>query len=687
MTKTIVFSVLIAFFAISANAQRLLKCQSFQRTGKDAYIIEKGDTFAINQRVLVVKPKKSTVLSDEIKPLRTSKLGFMSIEVPDDIYIENYAKKIENSNNFEYVEYSTRGKYCLLPNDAYYEHQWYLDSITAPLAWELTTGGQSIQLAIIDSGVDASHSDLGYGNDDYSHVSTTMGYDYVNNCAYSTPSNEHGTMVAGIAGAKTDNGNGIAGICGGNGSTGLSIIPYCVGNEYPSSDYVAYAIENAVDKGAKIINLSLALMSNSYVDNAIDYAYNHGVTIVCSSGNGVDSSLKYPASHSKTIAVGAIQQNNMRAFFSNYGTGLDLVAPGVDIYSTILNNSYGSSLGTSFSAPQVSGTIALIMAIDPTLTPDSIRQILRATATPLNGYAYTNHWNIETGYGRLNTFEAVKTVAIPNLEIVGSDQLCGSEVYYVKYLPPGFTVEWSFENTTSFSDTLLQSDYPVANQCIINIENNENLDATLVAKVYEGSSLIKELSKHVSTGWLFTGSYKVYDQNNNQLGTSASIGNGDIIVIAKNHRARISSSLFNSSIISYTTPFGLLWSETTYPRRIDVTFTVGGIRTIVTGKNSVPCNDFRFTVRSLYDPLHMIPTIIPSGGYLYISTESQEDRNDSSIEPWSVEILNVLTGRRVYYDVFNNDETQIDISAWSPGIYVVITNRGNQYYSQKLNIK
>jgi subtilisin family serine protease len=691
MKKTIILSALMAAFAISANAQTLHNSQKFHRSGQNAYLVENSDTFTIEQSVLVVKPKKNAILSKDMRQLRASKLGFMSIEVPKDVRIEDYAREIEASGKFEYVEYNTKGYYFMTPNDAYYGNQWYLDSISAPMTWDIATGSPNVRMAIIDSGVDAGHSDLGYGSDNHSHVSTTEGYNYVNNCIYSTPLNKHGTMVAGVAGAKTNNATGISGVCGGNNSKGLTIIPYCVGNDTPDGDMVAYAIVDAVDKGAKVINLSLGgFLNNSYLESAINYAYNHGVSIICASGNGVNHPVSFPASHEKTIAVGSIQQNNLRPFYSNFGTGLDLVAPGVGIYSTTLNNSYESLDGTSFASPQVAGAVAIMLSIDSLLPPDSIRQILHATATHLAGYNYSNNWNNETGYGRLNTYEAVKAVAIRNLEIVGASQLCGSEIYYVKNLPPGLSVEWSFEYTGNSPDSLLQSDYPTNNQCIVNIENNENLDETLVANVYEGTTLIKTLSKHISTGWSFSGTYKHYNLYNIQVGSSHNFGNGDVVWASVSYNVIITSSLFDSSVISHTLSPNMFWIEQTNPRRIRVVFSTNGRKVTVTGENTVPCNNFKFTIRSMNHPplpLDMVPNVDLSDNTLTISNRMFEESPEFVDGVWSIGIFNVMTGRRVYYDIINRENIQIDTSSWVPGVYVIKMIINDQIYTQKLNVK
>lgn len=213
-------------------------------------------------------------------------------------------------------------------NDTYYNVQWGLSHIHTDEAWEITTGSPSVKIAVIEiNGFELNHPDLYYGNDTYANLSVSEFVDYESDTNHG-PFNSHGTKVAGIIAAKTNNSIGIAGIAGGNGSEGSKIIPYR--SVLESQDI--QAIYDAVAKGAKVINMSCSAAESHQYNLAINYAYNNGVTIVCASGNNYSSQLLYPASHESTIAVGATDSLNYKATFSNYGSGLDLVAPGVGIW-------------------------------------------------------------------------------------------------------------------------------------------------------------------------------------------------------------------------------------------------------------------------------------------------------------------------------------------------------------------
>lgn len=412
-----------------------------------------GRVFYVDTLIVTVKSSDLHHIKTRYTVVRTNKLGYADVKVPTNVSFLSFVEKLSIDSKIKQIEYSMQGYYnAFISNDTHLNKQWYLSAINAFDAWTISCGNANIVVAILDSGVDWLHQDLGRGNDNHDNIHTNSnediwidindpqtgnkidddknmliddwkGWNYDNNTNNTITSNYHGTFVAGIIGAKTNNNLGIAGIVGGNNSIGGRIIPYCVGVQSPISSILDDAIIDAIDKGARIIQLSLTIPFSQSVEDAIQYAINNNAIIVCASGNSGATSVGYPSSNSNVIAVGAIQQNLSRVFFSNYGDNLDIVAPGVDIYSTKLANAYDYSDGTSFASPQVSGVAALILSVNPNLTGQEVRDIIEKTAQKVRSDLYNyqsdqSHpngtWNNEMGYGLVDAYAAVKMAKIPD---------------------------------------------------------------------------------------------------------------------------------------------------------------------------------------------------------------------------------------------------------------------------------
>jgi subtilisin family serine protease len=243
----------------------------------------------------------------------------------------------------------------------------------------------------------------------------------------------HGTGVMGVIGAKTNNTIGVAGISGGDGqSAGVTIIPVRIcSNDHPTpgvyDHLLAPAIRYAVDVGARIINISYAVFKDSpqsiyaAIDSAIDYAVQNNVVLIAASGNQGPTVL-YPASHPDVIAVGAVAKDTLKYASSCYGDGLNVVAPGVEIWSTTKNHEYGIFDKTSFSTPIVSGIAALMLSVNPNLENIQIKNIIETTARKVRSgfwedepyYEYDIYpkypnglWCPALGYGLVDAYAAV----------------------------------------------------------------------------------------------------------------------------------------------------------------------------------------------------------------------------------------------------------------------------------------
>jgi len=290
---------------------------------------------------------------------------------------EKVGRQLEDSGAAEQVEPNLIRRAAALPNDPGYS-AWqatYLQAVGLPSAWDTNSGSDDLILAVLDSGVDLDHPDLA--------GRLLPGWDVVNGDSVPADDQGHGTMVAGIAGATTNNGIGIAG-----GAWKGKILPVKVLDSNGSAtDFdISYGIKWAVDRGADVINLSLGGPgASSILQNAIDYATARGVVVVAAAGNDHSSEPNYPAAANGVIAVGATDSTGKLASFSNFGSWIDLTAPGVNLTTTTLGSgaTYGRGNGTSFSAPLVAAAALLLRSADPSASPATITDRLRLSAVDL----------------------------------------------------------------------------------------------------------------------------------------------------------------------------------------------------------------------------------------------------------------------------------------------------------------
>jgi len=284
-----------------------------------------------------------------------------------------------------------------IPSDPNWTWQYGLVNIRAPQGWDYSTGSTAVTIAIIDSGVDLNHADLA--------AKIVPGYDFVNNDNIPQDDFGHGTRVAGIAAASSNNGIGVAGV-----SWGARIMPVKVLNSggFGFFDDIADGITWAADHGAQVINLSLGSSSTSQtLQDAVNYAYGKGVVLVAASGNSTTSVL-YPALYPNVIAVGAVDSANNRTKTSNFGAELDLVAPGYLIYTTTIGG-YGYDSGTSMSAPYVSGLAAVLRGMPGNTSPALITSEMQSSAADLGVPGF----DIYYGFGLIQMDSALRLVLPP----------------------------------------------------------------------------------------------------------------------------------------------------------------------------------------------------------------------------------------------------------------------------------
>lgn len=299
-----------------------------------------------------------------------------------------------------YVEKDQKVKLHGIPNDPCYANQWHLKNIRAKEAWDTISSSQSpVVVAVIDSGIDHGHIDL-------LNRIAPGGYNFIVNSNNVLDISGHGTLVSGIIAAETNNAIGIAGVAG---TLDIRILPLKTAS-YDGESYVSdviKAIDYAITQNVDVINLSMGSESYSNIENAaIQRAIQKGIVVVASAGNEGRAIYEYPASYDNVISVGSMSKNNTVSQFSNYNDKVDVVAPGEDIYTCHLNNSYKFVDGTSFSAPVIAGIAAFLKSINPSLTRNQIEYIIQTSATDRGPAGKDNYY----GYGAANFFDAVRQI-------------------------------------------------------------------------------------------------------------------------------------------------------------------------------------------------------------------------------------------------------------------------------------
>lgn len=297
-----------------------------------------------------------------------------------------------------YLPY-TIGPTHFVPNDPSLPFQYAWSKLDAYKGWLYDSGSENVIVAVVDTGVQLNHPDL--------QNKLMPGYDFVDDDDVPDDTlNGHGTHVAGIVGATTNNGTGVAGTC-----PRCKLLPVRVLNAGGggTTDDVAEGIVYAVDRGAKVINLSLSgEFDDETLAQAVKYAWNKGAFVACAAGNAGDKNnvVNYPAYYDACEAIGATNKDDSHALFSQWGQWIDLVAPGSGIYSTHLYYSddpasgYATFSGTSMATPFVSGVAGLLAGQG--LTNQQIRDRLRQSAEPIAGTG--TYWS----NGRLNMWRAVQ---------------------------------------------------------------------------------------------------------------------------------------------------------------------------------------------------------------------------------------------------------------------------------------
>ncbi len=304
--------------------------------------------------------------------------------------LEQIKEDLEADPAVESVGYNYLCRLAYTPDDPRFSNQWGLRKTGFESAWNLTRGSGS-NIAVVDTGMAVRHEDLGHN--------VALARDFVNDDRTVRDLSGHGTHVAGIAAARTDNERGVAGGCP---DCDLLVAKVFDGKGTGTVARVAEAIIWSADHGADVINLSLTHPDFSTVDKAaVDYAASKGAVVVAAAGNGDTSNRAYPAAYPSVIAVAATNKDDLRASFSNYGDWVDVAAPGVSVLSTVPGG-YASWKGTSMATPHVSALAGLLAAQG--LDRATIRTRILDTAVDLGRDGLDPYY----GAGRMSAARAVQ---------------------------------------------------------------------------------------------------------------------------------------------------------------------------------------------------------------------------------------------------------------------------------------
>ena len=453
-TILVIALILTTTQVVFASDTRELGSRRFLReAGFWTQIDPTGYRYDVDSRVITMKFNESVTDGSQQElhaalggtALRRAITGWVDVEIAAGQDVFDAIDAYMASGQVALAEPTTIGRYEAIPDDTSYGTQWHLPVIMAPEAWDTTTGTPAAIIAVLDSGTEFTHEDLGPGSDAYQNIwlnsgedawsdptdpatgngidddsnglaDDWKGWDFGNGDNNSAGTFFHGTAVAGTAAAKTNNATGVAGVAGGWNNAGVRIMICGVGDSGPLGAILDDAILYAADEGANVIQLSLTVGQSTAIDDAVLMARDtYNMSVICSSGNGGGSTVGYPSSNPNVMAIGATNQSDQKASFSQHGPDLEISAPGTSIFTTDIGNSYLSTSGTSFSSPIISGVIGLMLTVNPALAEEDIRQILKDTADKVGGYDY--NWNasmpghsFELGYGRVNAEAALAAV-------------------------------------------------------------------------------------------------------------------------------------------------------------------------------------------------------------------------------------------------------------------------------------
>lgn len=703
---------------VSQSKYITLKRSNYIEQEKSVYLYSDGTLQSPNGKLFVCV-KDNYIIQTILEELQiayqsiSSVFGFdRTFEIQVDGNVFELANTIFRTGKVVFAEPSfTRFvKLNTVPNN--YHLQWGLNNtgqyggtngidINAPEAWNVTKGNSSIKVAVLDVGVDLNHSDLNLSSG-FDAVPASENVSGENGAPANRVEDAHGTACAGIISAL-DNNSGCVGV-----APNCKIMPVRIGYSdvttygikylHTDDSWLLSAFDYANNNGASVISCSFSLGTPSTViSNKVNALVSsgrngNGCVIVVSAGNDNQSSVGYLAALSSTITVGAMSQCGQRKspnscdgenWGSNYGTTLDVAAPGVKIYTTDIssNKGYNSTSGengnyytdfngTSAACPHVSGIAALLLSANPNLSALQVRNIIESTAQKVGGYTYSGTsgrtngtWNNQMGYGLVDAKAAVLKAL--DLSISGSSNLCpadGARNYSISNLPSGATVSWSCSGKLSIVGST------TGTTC--NVKGTTGGGGSVIADVNIGGTTTR-IYQNVDV------SSDPADPNARVYVSGYSIGNGMI-------RLDVSAPAVYG-IRSY------IWNAQSIGGG-------GSSQSTQTGPNgdywTIPAGNYNVEVRAVTQCGHIVGTNTIYAAGSYSSSASPNPANNTlninieELENGDASTLSSASGQ-VYYDIrlYNmqgsllrnlrvaNGQTSIDVSGLPNGNYFLHVNK------------
>ncbi len=520
------FFALGLVFSFAANVKPLNTAAD-----KPIYV---ADEIIISYDVSVTKVKKDNIkdkygLTVKKESKKVGKFTVYKHKNPQAILAQ-----LKNEPGILVAEQNAYAYASAIPNDPYYSpYQWHMTRIGMETVWDITSGSGSVIVAVIDTGVKQSLQDL-------AQTTFCAGYDFINMDNDPTDDEGHGSHVCGTIAQSTNNGIGVAGIAY---STTIMPVKVLGADGTGSYDQIADGIYFAVDNGAKVLNLSLGgYGSNSTLENAVNYAWNNGAIILCAAGNDNVSQLHYPSAYTNAVAVTATNYLDQKADYSNYGSYVDIAAPGGDgndnngdgYMDGVLQNTFGATgegyyfyTGTSMATPHVAGVAASMFAVNPSITNAEVRNILETTADDIGAAG----WDQYFGNGLLDGAEAVQqaqggsnipptanfTFTVNNYTVNFTDQSSDSDGSIVSWL-------WNFGdgNTSSAQNPV----HTYATDGIYNVSLTVTDDGNATGNVSKNVAIgnlymyVADISLSIvklGTSYQATAVITVLDQSNNAV--------------------------------------------------------------------------------------------------------------------------------------------------------------------------